>query len=238
MATDSQRNSFVNQIAPLIQKYALEYGYKVASAIIAQACCESNYGLSSLAYKYHNYFGMKCGSGWTGASINMRTNEEYTKGTLTSIRDNFRVYTSMEEGVKGYFQFIQYPRYANLKAATTPLQYLTYIKNDGFATSSSYVNTNMSIVRLMNLERFDNFAVMNTVTFKNMPYAAVVKASALRVRSSRSAADMGNIVQVGGHDLLLPRGMVIAIGRESSDGWAELQNLPNHWVSLSYLTKS
>ena len=45
----------------------------------------------------------------------MRTQEEYMEGTLTSIRDNFRVFDSMEEGVKGYFEFIQLERYRNLQ---------------------------------------------------------------------------------------------------------------------------
>ena len=34
---------------------------------------------------------------------------------MTSIRDNFRVFDSMEEGVKGYFEFIQLERYRNLQ---------------------------------------------------------------------------------------------------------------------------
>lgn len=98
---------FIEQIAPIIQKYAKAYGYKVVSAVIAQACIESGFGRSTLSAKYHNYFGLKCGSGWLGPSVNMNTKEEYTPGTLTSIRDFFRVYSSMEDGVKGYYEFIQ-----------------------------------------------------------------------------------------------------------------------------------
>lgn len=82
----SQQTEFINTIAPLIVKEAKSRGYKVASAIIAQACLESNYGKSTLSAKYHNYFGMKCGSYWTGKSVNMTTKEEYKVGTLTTIR--------------------------------------------------------------------------------------------------------------------------------------------------------
>ena len=106
MATKAQINSFISEIAPLIQKYAKLNGYKVCSTIIAQACCESNFGVSSLAAKYHNYFGMKCGNSWKGKSVNLKTKEEYKVGILSTIKDNFRVYESMEEGVKGYFDFI------------------------------------------------------------------------------------------------------------------------------------
>ena len=126
--TESERRQFIETIAPIIVKYAGLMGYNTPSAIIAQACLESAFGGSSLAYKYHNYFGLKCGTGWNGASVNMKTNEEYTPGTLTSIRDNFRAYPNMEEGVKGYFDFIQYPRYRNLKTADTPEEYLQMIR--------------------------------------------------------------------------------------------------------------
>ena len=156
MATQEQVHAFINQIAPLIQKESKARGYKVASPIIAQACCESAFGTSSLGYKYHNYFGMKCGSSWKGKSVNLKTKEEYSVGQLTTIRDNFRVYDSMEEGVIGYFNFISTKRYANLKDATTPRQYLEMIKADGYATSSTYIATNMNLVDKYGLTRFDD----------------------------------------------------------------------------------
>lgn len=157
MATAIEVANFINKIAPLIQKYAKQYGYKVASPIIAQACCESAFGTSGLSKKYHNYFGMKCGSRWTGKSVNLATKEEYSKGTLTDIKANFRAYDSMEEGVKGYFEFISKSRYSNLKTAATPQKYLELIKADGYATSSTYVNTNMNIVTKYGLTKYDNF---------------------------------------------------------------------------------
>ena len=98
---------------------------------------------------------MKCGSYWRGKSVNLKTKEEYTVGQLTTIRDNFRVYDSMEEGVVGYFDFISTKRYANLREANSPRQYLEFIKADGYATSSSYVSTNMYVVDKYQLTRFD-----------------------------------------------------------------------------------
>ena len=155
MPTYNEAQAFIEKIAPLIQKESKKRGYKVASPIIAQACCESAFGASSLGYKYHNYFGMKCGSSWKGKSVNLKTKEEYTVGRLTTIRDNFRAYDSMEEGIAGYFDFIDTKRYANLKEANSPRQYLEFIKADGYATSSSYIATNMNIVDKYNLRRFD-----------------------------------------------------------------------------------
>lgn len=155
MATTKQCKAFIAEIAPIIQRYAKKYGYKVVSPIIAQACVESAYGTSSLGYKYHNYFGMKCGSSWKGGSVNLKTKEEYTPGTLTDIKANFRTYANMEEGVIGYFEFIKAKRYANLKSANTPEEYLTFIKEDRYATSSSYVTTNMSCISMWDLQKWD-----------------------------------------------------------------------------------
>lgn len=152
------QETFIMQIAPLIQKYAKLYGYKVASPIIAQACLESRYGQSGLA-KYHNYFGMKAGKNYSGPSVKMKTKEEYQKGVLTEIYANFRTFPDMDAGVKGYFDFISTNRYANLKTATTAEQYLTFIKLDGYATSNSYVKSCMNVVNKYNLKMYDTGVV-------------------------------------------------------------------------------
>lgn len=159
--SSQQAKDFVNAIGPIISKYAKEYGYQVASPIIAQAICESGV-TSTLAVRYHNYFGLKAGSQkkgslgvWDGTVVNMSTKEEYTPGTLTSIKDFFRVYKSMDEGVRGYFEFLTYSRYANLKSAKTYTEFLTRIKNDGYCTSSTYVNTCSNIVKKYDLTKYD-----------------------------------------------------------------------------------
>lgn len=151
--SNAQARAFIQKIAPLIQAEARARGYKVCSPIIAQAVIESRYGESGLA-KYHNYFGLKCGSSWKGPSVNMKTKEE-VNSTLISIRDNFRTFPDMPAGVKGYFDFISTKRYANLKTAETPEEYLGRIKADGYATSSSYVQTNMNCIAKYELEKWD-----------------------------------------------------------------------------------
>lgn len=166
MASSAQAKQFIQIIAPIIQEEAKKRGYQVCSPVIAQACIESAFGTSMLGSKWHNYFGMKCGSAWKGKSINLKTKEEYTVGTLTTIRDNFRVYDSMEDGVKGYFDFISTKRYANLKSASTPKEYLELIKKDGYATSSSYVSTNMSCITKYDLDKYD----WNNVQSVSNPY--------------------------------------------------------------------
>lgn len=156
MLLDTDKQKFVDDIAKYVQKYAGSYGISVHSPIIAQAILESGWGKSRLATDYHNYFGMKCGTKWTGPSVNMTTQEEYTAGTLATIKDNFRVYDNMENGVKGYFEFIQLSRYENLKGIVNPQKYIETIKNDGYATSSTYVDSLMQIIKIYNLTSYDS----------------------------------------------------------------------------------
>lgn len=149
-----QQRQFVNNIYNAILKYASEYNIIAYPPILAQAILESGWGKSSLAKRYHNYFGMKCGSKWKGKSVNLATKEEYNIGTLTSIRDNFRVYDTLEDGVKGYFEFINTSRYKNLKGVADTKTYLKLIKNDGYATSSRYVENLMNVVKNYDLEKY------------------------------------------------------------------------------------
>lgn len=166
----SKVEEFINMIAPLIISEGKKRGYSVFSTVIAQAIIESNSGKSILGYKYHNYFGMKCGSRWKGKSVNLKTKEEYTVGTLTTIKDNFRVYDSIEEGVKGYYDFISTKRYANLKESKTYVDYALNLKADGYATSSKYVNTLCTTVVAHNLTKYDSFFNFNDEVTDNTEY--------------------------------------------------------------------
>lgn len=219
MPSNQQCKDFIAKIAPIIQKEAKARGYQVCSPVIAQACCESRYGFSGLA-KYNNFFGLKCGSSWKGASVNMATKEEYTVGTLTSIRDNFRAYPNMEEGVKGYYDFISTKRYANLKSATTPREYLERIKADGYATSSTYVNTNMNYILKHDLTKWDNFNHENVNTTTMSP-------SVMPVLKIGSKGDFVTIAQ----GLLVVLGYKIAIdgiyGEKTKKAVMELQRAKN-----------
>lgn len=152
--TSAQAKAFIDMIAPMMVAEGRARGYKVISTAIAQAIIEGAAGTSGLA-KYHNHWGLKCGSSWKGKSVNMKTKEEYKVGTLTTIKDNFRAYDSDQEGVKGYYDFIGTKRYANLKTATSYKQYAEMLKADGYATSSTYINTLCTTVRKYGLDKYD-----------------------------------------------------------------------------------
>jgi N-acetylmuramoyl-L-alanine amidase len=155
----SKQTDFISKIAPVIKRYAQQYGFTCCSGIIAQACLESAWGTSDKAAR-HNYFGLKyrngrvsCHSGYFKAG----SKEEYTKGQLTNIVGSWYKFDSMEKGVEGYFQFITngpYPTHL-LKAADNPRAYLSLLKNAGYATDSNYVESNMRVVDQYNLTQYD-----------------------------------------------------------------------------------
>lgn len=149
-----QAKAFIEYIAPIIQREGFARGYQIVSTTIAQAIIEGAAGTSKLAKEYKNHFGLKAGSKWKGASVNMKTGEYYS-GKYTEIKDNFRVYPDDVSGVEGYYDFISTPRYANLRDAKTYRQFAEYLKQDGYATSPTYINTLCNTVTKYNLTKYD-----------------------------------------------------------------------------------
>lgn len=145
MLTNSQQK-FVIDIYNLCSRIGVAYNNVCPIAVTSQACIESNYGRSSLSKDHFNYFGMKSGKYWKGKTVKYKTKEEYIQGQLTTIYAEFRAYDNMEDGVRGYYEFVNTKRYENLKGITNPFVYANNIKLDGYATSYSYVSTMISVL--------------------------------------------------------------------------------------------
>lgn len=164
MATKTQISGFIGQIAPILQREAKARGYKVVSPAIAQALQESlsgksASGISQLAEKYHNYHGMKCGQYWLKQgkpSVSLKTGEEYKPGVITQITDYFRVFSDMESGLKGYYDFLDMKRYSRVRYAETPEKYMQEIKDSDYCTSSTYVKNCLSKISKYNLTQYDS----------------------------------------------------------------------------------
>lgn len=149
---------FIEKIGAYVQKYAPAYGICVHSPIIAQAVLESARGTSELAVKANNYFGLKYKPGRCPTAIGSYAkvgSEQKADGTYTSAPMQWFAFPDMEACVRGYFDFINNSRYANLKGVTNPGEYLQNIRADGYATSLKYVDNLMAVIRNYNLTRFD-----------------------------------------------------------------------------------
>ena len=167
---------FIIAIAPYCVKYAQKYGFKVASPAIAQACLESAYGTSEKA-KHHNYFGLKYRP--NRLTVNNGTfidgsYEQETNGSYYAITDQWYNFDTMEQGVEGYFQFINISNYAKVKTAGTPLEYLQSIKDAGYATSNNYVSNVYKVIDNWNLTKYDDFSSNKTKGEINMGNSSLI----------------------------------------------------------------
>lgn len=193
MATTTQIKEFIAQITPILQREAKKRGYKIVSPAIAQALQESlssksKSGISKLAEKYHNYHGMKCGNYWLECgkpSVNMKTNEEYKVGTLTPITDFFRVFSNMEAGLVGYYEFLEMKRYSKVRKASTPEKYMEEIKAANYCTSSTYIKNCLDKIKKYNLTQYDNMDA-NEETHAQTPEPITVTYTAGRTYTLKS----------------------------------------------------
>ena len=140
---NTEQKKFIDTLKPLIVKYS--GGKYCVECILAQAILESAWGKSQLATKYNNFFGMKTGRSWKGEKVELSTKEEIN-GKLVTVKGTFRAYPDIENGIAGYFDFIKAKRYANLKEASNYVEYAKKLKEDGWATSSSYTKSLITIV--------------------------------------------------------------------------------------------
>lgn len=151
-------HAFIEEIAALVRKYAPLYDICVCSPAIAQAILESHSGTSYKATFGHNYHGLKYRENRVPVSIGKFTDTSIEdRGDYNEqIVDEWFRFANMEDGVHGYFQFINIPNYANLKGVTDPRTYVENIKADKFATDDDYVEKIMNIIEQYNLTKYDN----------------------------------------------------------------------------------
>lgn len=153
-----KKSEFIPKIAPLVVAENKKRGFPLfSSVVIAQAICESGWGQSTIMMKANAIFGIKATKSWKGKVYNAKTQECYDGVNYTNITACFRAYNSLEESISDYFDLItKSSRYRKACVANSPLECITEIKNGGYATSPSYINTIMAIIKDNNLTKYDN----------------------------------------------------------------------------------
>lgn len=153
-----KKSEFISTIAPIVIAENKKRGNPLfSSVVIAQAICESGWGQSKIMMKANAIFGIKATSSWKGKVYNAQTQECYDGKTYTNISACFRAYNSLEESIADYFDLItKLERYRKACIAESPLECITAIKNGGYATSLTYINTIMSIINSNNLTKYDS----------------------------------------------------------------------------------
>ena len=182
--THAEAEKFIEYIAPMMVSEARKRGYNIVSTSIAQAIVEGAAGTSTLAKVHHNHFGMKAGKGYKGEYVRMRTKEEYQEGHLVTIYANFRKYPNDQSGIEGYYTFLEYKRYANLKHAKDYKQFAEYLRADRWATSFTYRDNLIEKVERYNLTRFDNTHIEYFPKYADTTLSIVIALESIGVDSS------------------------------------------------------
>lgn len=149
-----------------------EYGHP-AGCTIAQIIQESGQGdrMSQLAERDHNLFGMKWWSGYAGCpevagKANWATSEEYVPGEHTQITASFIRFTGDAECIRFRSRvFLQAERYSGNALIQEAIErhdsdrMAEGLKDAGWATDSSYVESLKSIMAQWGLYRLDSMTV-------------------------------------------------------------------------------
>lgn len=160
MASATQIATFIEQIGPCAQNAYKILGKVKPSVCIGMACVECGYGTAG-STKYHSYLGHKVGTGktalkyWNRTFVNLKTKEEYTVGTHTTIVDAFRTYESMQQCVLNFYELLNTGLYSRVKADADYITQMKQIKACGYMTSSTEVNSVLNIIQKYNLTKYD-----------------------------------------------------------------------------------
>ena len=156
-----QALEFIDMLAPIAQKAYNNIGKILPSICIAMAIVESNCGQSSIMKKNNALLGQKVGTGktakkyWSGKFFVSRTKEEYTVGTHTIIKSAFRAYDSVEQCVFNYYELLNTSLYKKVVSNVDYKTQIQQIKDCGYMTSSTEVNSVISIIEKYNLTIYD-----------------------------------------------------------------------------------
>jgi len=132
-----------------------------ASITLAQGILESNSGMSTLATKGNNHFGIKCHD-WKGKSMK---HDDDAKGEC------FRVYDDPFASFMDHSDFLRYwDRYKFLfEFKTTDYKaWANGLKKAGYATDPAYPSKLISIIEDYDLQKFDRMSVKDAAAYSGV----------------------------------------------------------------------
>ncbi|MDR7002100.1 glucosaminidase domain-containing protein [Neobacillus niacini] len=148
-------NSIIVPFVPDSQKLEQEKGVP-ASITLGQIILESSgryNGLSGLAYKAKNLFGIK-GTG-TAGSVKVKTTE-YVKGEKIEVTAEFAKYETYYDSMLDHANLLLTPRYQKyLKDVTNIVDYAHGIHDAGYATDPEYADKLLKIIYQYDLWKLD-----------------------------------------------------------------------------------
>ncbi|MFA7139714.1 MAG: glucosaminidase domain-containing protein [Proteiniphilum sp.] len=121
-----------------------------ASITLAQGILESGAGLSELARRSNNHFGIKCHRGWRGPSVYAADD---------SPNDCFRSYETVEESYRDHSEFLANSVRYRALFELSPTDYKGWargLQKSGYATDRAYANKLIKLIEDYALYRYDD----------------------------------------------------------------------------------
>ena len=217
-----------------------KYGHP-AGCTIAQIICESGQGdhMSQLATRDHNLFGMKWASSYASAAevagkASWATGEEAADGSHYTTAAQFIVFKGDAECITFRSRvFLQAGRYANNPLIREAManhnsdKMAEGLKDAGWATDSSYVETLKSIMQTYGLYRFDGLSLDDFKAGEEAGSAIVAAAySQLGVPYVWGGSTPGKGLDCSGLTQYCYRQAGIRISHYTEDQKSELRQIP------------
>lgn len=138
----ASKEEFLRKLRPHAEQAAREIGVD-PDALLAQAALETGWGHSvpgnAQGDSSFNLFGIKAGSQWSGATVNVPT-LEFESGIPVRKVERFRAYDSPADSFRDYAALIRdSARYANARGAGDNVEaFATALQQGGYATDPHY----------------------------------------------------------------------------------------------------
>lgn len=158
----ASKEDFVRKMLPHAQQAARELGVD-PHALLAQAALETGWGKSvpcgAAGECSFNLFGIKAGSEWSGATVNVPT-LEFEEGIPVRKVERFRAYESAADSFRDYAKLIRNnPRYENaLDSGSDVASFASALQQGGYATDPAYARKIVAVAnqlrQAMNVNQF------------------------------------------------------------------------------------
>lgn len=243
---DMPEADIIAKVGPLFTADQKSSGI-LASVSLAQFILESGYGKSELAQNANNCFGMKkslsgntwSGSTWDGSSVYTKKTQEYENGQYVTITADFRKYPSVEKSIADHSAYLlgakngSKLRYDGLKGCMDYKKAVQLIKNGGYATSPTYVESICNIIERWKLTQYDAASAPVENKPAEVPFLVRVSISNLNIRKGAGTnyATIGKYTGKGVFTI-----MEVKTGKGSTAGWGRLKSGAG-WISLDYATR-
>lgn len=199
------QEQYIEKYAPIAVSEMHRSGVP-ASITLAQGLLESGSGMSTLAVKGNNHFGIKCHKDWKGRRI---YHDDDARGEC------FRAYDNAAESFRDHSDYLRYyDRYKSLFSIRHG-DYKAWahgLKAAGYATDPAYASKVISYIEKYNLDRFDSMdangvaAEMATVA-GSMPEAPLKLEEARKVEKPALRAGVSETVGVSFSRLFTKNGV-------------------------------